>query len=218
MNDDYLNDGSLTVDKKTAQKIIEGQTKEIGEWMQFQKILYDDYRLAKQVCATQPEVPFLRRIQIRNFCALVEAQIHVWKLLSQKFHLMNRAELAVGEISILKEEAYELNDKGNVQTKRLKLPMAKNFIFASRIFAKVFCCSHRIDFTKKGWICVKEVFEARDRLMHPKFVTGVMVEDKEIELLGLAEQWFVKEVKALFDSQADYKEICKIRKKTAPLN
>jgi len=211
MNDDFLNE-EFTVDEKMGRKIIEKQTKEIEEWWQFLKELHSDYKLAKRICADQPRVPFLRRIQIRNFCALVEAQIHVWKLLTKKFHRMLQAELTDGEISILDEKAYELDDKGNLQERPLHLPTIKNFTFASKIYAKVFHCSKQIDFTKEGWVCVKEIFKVRDRLMHPKFARGVEVEDDEIARLGLAEEWFINETRALFESQEDFEVI--IKKKT----
>jgi hypothetical protein len=218
MNDDFINEDFLTVDQKTFQKIIESQTKEIGQWWQFLKELRADYKLAKQVCASQPKASFLRRIQIRNFCALVEAQIHVWKLLTLKFHRMLRAELSDGEISILNEKAYELDDKGNLQARSLHLPMAKNFTFASKIYAKVFCCSKQIDFSKEGWVYVKEVFKVRDRLMHPKFARGIEVEDNEIACLGLAEKWFNNETRALFESQEDFEVITKKKKPSDGLN
>ena len=126
MNDDFLNE-DFTVDEKMGRKIIEKQTKEIEEWWQFLKDLHTDYKLAKRTCADQPKVPFLRRIQIRNFCALVEAQIHVWKLLTKKFHRMLQAELTDGEISILDEKAYELDDKGNLQETCYELCQVKSW-------------------------------------------------------------------------------------------
>src|SRR5260221_7269378 len=100
MYEDYL-----TVPGKMGQKIIECQETEMKEWAAFLKTLHDDYRLAKRGCANQPKIQFLRRVQIRNFCAMVEAQIHVWKLLTQTFHRLLRAELSDGEISILHEKA-----------------------------------------------------------------------------------------------------------------
>ncbi len=149
---------------------------------------------------------------------MVEAQIHVWKLLTQTFHRLLRAELSDGEISILHEKAYDLDDKGNLQTKPLHLPTTKSFTFSSKLFAKVFCCSKQIDFSKEGWVCVKEVFKVRDRLMHPKFARGVEVEDNEIMRLGLAEEWFKSETRVLFESQEDFEVIRKDRKKPADLN
>jgi hypothetical protein len=37
--------------------------------------------------------------------------------------------------------------------------------------------------------------------MHPKVIKGVMDDDKEIARLERAEQWFLGEAKALFESQ-----------------
>jgi hypothetical protein len=48
--------------------------------------------------------------------------------------------------------------------------------------------------------------------MHPKFARGVEVEDDEIARLRLAEEWFINEARALFESQEDFEVI--IKKKT----
>ena len=106
-----MNDDFLTVNSNTAGKIVRSYTKKFEEWACFLKTLLDDYRLAKRTAAAQPKIQFLRRIQIRNFCALVEAQTHVWKLLTQEFHCRLRAQLTEGEISMISEKGYDLDDK-----------------------------------------------------------------------------------------------------------
>lgn len=213
-----MNDDFLTVTEETARKIVASHAKELEDWASFLKTLYNDYKLAKKTCAVQPTVQFLRRIQIRNFCALVEAQTHVWKLLTIKFHRMLKAELNNGELSVLAEKGYELDEKGNLQERNLRLQTLKNFKFGANIFAKVFCCSKQINFNCDGWISIKEVFTVRDRLMHPQFARGVKVEDKEIVLLDKAENWFVSETKMLFDSQEDFLTIRKRKQSSERLN
>lgn len=213
-----MKEDPIALNKRVAMKMLERLEKEIKEWAIFQKELLDDYKLAKRGCAAQPKIQFLRRIQIRNFCTMAEAQIHVWSLFTRRFHRLLQAELSDGEIALLNEEAYDLDERGNVQARPLHLSAVKRFIFYSRTFEKIFCCSHHIDYSKEGWNRVKKVFKVRDRLMHPKLAKGVMVEDNEIILLGLAEEWFLSETKALFESQEDWSSIHEKCKTSPGLN
>jgi hypothetical protein len=104
-----MHDDFLTVTKEMAQQMARKQEEQFEEWAGFLKILLDDDRLAKQGCARHPTVQFLKRIQVRNFCALVEAQIHVWDLLTREWHEALRTELNPGERAILYEQAYVVN-------------------------------------------------------------------------------------------------------------
>jgi len=179
--------------KKQLEEILEDMEK-------FTKILSNDYKFSRQVLKKDSANQMLRRMVVRNFCALVEGQIHQWKWMALNFFKIFEVRVEDAETALLREETYDLDNKGHVAIKRQNLQVGKNFKFSCEMFARVCGCSYVPDFDDNGWDCLLKVFEVRNRLMHPKQSKGVEVNDTEVLLLQRAHDWFLKVRLGLFGS------------------
>ena len=172
----------------------------LAETDKFMGALRNDFKFSQAVLRKDPRNQILRRIAVRSFCALVEAATHEMKWFSLNFHSYLHAKLSEADIACLREESYELDDKGRSVTKSLRLKTMSNFIFACKTNGLVFCAAHDVDFKADGWRCVKETFKIRDRLMHPKLARGIDLTDDEAVLLEKAAKWFFDEMHKLSKS------------------
>jgi hypothetical protein len=91
------------------------------------------------------------------------------------------------------EESYELDDKGEPLRRTLKLRTLPNVLYAFKLYAKYNCEDFTLDTSENGWNQLRSMFKVRDRLMHPKTLTDIQVNDAEIIQAVEAFHWFINQ-------------------------
>ena len=90
---------------------------------------------------------------------------------------------------MIKEEDYELDDSGAVRIRNARLKLLNNFRFAFAVAAKAADVDFRLDVGGPGWQALRETVPVRDRLMHPKRLTDLVVTENEVRKAMIAFNW-----------------------------
>ena len=196
--------------EKQREMAIKWLEEILADMTKFIKVLDNDYQFSRQVLSKNPADnlanQMLRRTAIRNFCALVEGQIHAWKWTTLSFFDAFAVNLDAAEIAMLKEESYDLDNSGKTVTKCQNLSVSKNFKFGCKMYFQVFECSYVVNFRSEGWACVLKTFDVRNRLMHPKQSKGIEVSDSELQDLQRANDW-LREVRLGLVESCDFEKV-----------
>lgn len=142
---------------------------------------------------------FNRRMYVRSVFALIEGMVYRMKQICLSEPAERHYDFSAAEIALLREEAYELEDKGRVKIRPSKIRTPANVRFAFEAFSKY----HGSDFTLEdriGWQFFLQALKLRDRLMHPKFTGDLDVSDQEFEVTKAANTWFQKSVSLALSS------------------
>jgi hypothetical protein len=138
---------------------------------------------------------FWRRTFIRSTFALIEGNTFQMKqyALTQS-HLFTRAE-----VTLLREESYELNEKGIAFEQPKYVNISRNIKFAFQSFAHSFESDYILKVNDKGWDCFKKALKVRDRLTHPKGLNDLNITDQEINDALISLSWYSKSFEELFE-------------------
>jgi hypothetical protein len=138
-----------------------------------------------------------RRILVRSIFAYIEALTFAIKTSAiDHSEILHTAE----ELSFVKEEAYELNDRGLIRKTKAKLRLLSNLRFAFNLYAKLQGFEYVLNCGGTGWQQLTSSVKVRDRLTHPKSVADLFVTDDEIQTALSAFFWFDEEIISLMKS------------------
>ncbi len=157
--------------------------------------LGQDAERGSREVAAKPTDQFLRRNQVRIFAAYVEGLSHVIKQGVLRLHEPLQVPLSNEEPSKLKDQ--RLDQSG--QLKESRLSIAENLKFAFAVFAKLTGSSYRLSCGTAGHQAFNRTIAVRDRLMHPKFIEALCVQDKEAQDLQVAWLWHQSQVCSLLN-------------------
>ena len=127
-----------------------------------------------------------RRLLIRSVFSVIESisfRVKTGAL------LWETNALSPGEIALIKEEDYELDDSGDVTIRKARLTLLKNFRFAFSVAAKAAGADFRLDVGGVGWQALRETIPVRDRLTHPKKLSDLSVTEDEVRKAMTAFDW-----------------------------
>lgn len=134
-----------------------------------------------------------RRAYVRAAISSIEA--FTWLLKSQVISHRNAGNLkfareySIGEIAMLNEETYELQNKTTVIAKLKMIPVADNFVFAVTMFAGVYDSEFKLDIGVKGWEHLKAAIGIRHRITHPKDPDAMTITDDELLVVDQGTSW-----------------------------
>jgi hypothetical protein len=143
-----------------------------------------------------------RRTLTKSVFSFVEAMTFGMKSSALKADATVR-RLSRAEQAVAAEEAYELNEQGMAIVKSARLRTLSNVRFAFRVFAKVDEASFELDVSGTGWQATQRALRIRDRLMHPKKASDLIVEDEEVRDVLNAFIWFSRQMIRLFLAALD---------------
>lgn len=162
-------------------------------------ILIEDVGACKPSLDANPNDQFWRRMLIRNFFSLIEGQIYGMKSLSVHRQKLLDIEFSDADLAFLKEEKYHLNPNGTTSiSDDLFAKLLSNYKFAFACYAKAYFGNFKLD--DSGISPLRELEEVRNRLVHPKRLKDLNVEDFEVELFNKVWKWHEKETQRLFDA------------------
>ena len=93
---------------------------------------------------------FTRRAYIRSVFALIEGNIFQMKAMVLKSHEEGHISLSIGELSLLKEESYDLADNGDYKVRSKFLQLQENIKFTLTLFARLYGQTFKPDTSSQG--------------------------------------------------------------------
>jgi len=127
-----------------------------------------------------------RRALVRAVFSFVEGMTFALK----QEALNRNAVFSPAEIALLREQSYEINDKGKAIVRPALIELRRNIRFAFDCFARGWHTSNRLDLSEDGWRCLQEALFVRHRLMHPKGLSDFHVSDSELDATTKGFFWF----------------------------
>jgi hypothetical protein len=141
---------------------------------------------------------FDRRNLVRSSFAAIEGLTWALKAAALRIHEIGRVEFDQGEMALLSERTFELEDDGKVRLRFARLQLKSNIRFAVKAFAKANAVEAKLDCGGVGWAAFREAKAIRDRLVHPKNAADLTVSDAEVNVLDRALTWWARELSRLF--------------------
>ena len=142
---------------------------------------------------------YTRRVFVRTALASIENFIYVIKILTLQYSQITDANFSLSELALLKEESYELSNRGKAQVRPKFLRLLDNFRFAASCLTKTFGSDFKLDVEGEGWRCFRELVEIRHRITHPKPGRSLEITNEDMQICGKGMNWFWDNAKILFD-------------------
>lgn len=152
--------------------------------------LYSDFTYAVKRWNEDQNSQFWSRTSIRCLCAAIEATLFTYRKMAEKMATVFDVSFTHAEIEILTEQRTKVDGNG-VQTVKPKwLPFPDSLKESFRLFGKAVGTELTIDYGNVGFSALRQVFEIRNRLMHPKGPFDVEVRAADTVTADKAIKWF----------------------------
>lgn len=148
--------------------------------------------------------PALRRSTVRAVFAAIEGLL--WQLKSGLD--APPAGESIGELAVLREETYSVDERGVLRTRPYYLPLPQTIRFLTRLVQRA-RPAYNLDFNHPGWTYLLASLEVRHRLTHPKTLEDLNVSEEELGQLSAAFAWFLA-----FVIEASYEHVQFMREVT----
>ena len=131
-----------------------------------------------------------RRIYVRSLYALIEGVCFSMKTLA----LSSPTELSEEDRFLCSEIAYELTTHGMPRKRNAKLGFIPNLRYSFNILYRAFDLAiPSPDYSHLGFKCLQDGVTVRDRLMHPKSPTNLIISRSELLSSASVINWFSEE-------------------------
>lgn len=144
------------------------------------------------------DADYYRRNFVRALFAMIEGSIFVIKQ-GTLIAGFSEGSLSFAEIALLKEETFDLDNRGNVRSQVKFLRIADNFKFAAKMASKVFDCNLELGVGTREWDSFLELIRIRNRVTHPKGSSDFEISQDEAELARTVFYWFNDFIVALVE-------------------
>lgn len=134
--------------------------------------------------------PFRRRSYVRTVFAAVEGAVHELKLRALQGDGAHPLFFSPGELSFIHEEAYSLDDRGNVRVQPRFVPAASNVLFAFKAYMRSKGCEAALNLDHEGWPAFRGAIAIRNRITHPKRPQDLVLSDEDLHTVDLGYRWF----------------------------
>jgi hypothetical protein len=113
-------------------------------------------------------------------------------------------KLGTHDLLLLREQAYEISDNGDVKLKSDRfIRIDTNLKFLARTASRALGFEYKLDTGGDGWRSLMQAFEIRNRLVHPKAAADLIVRDNELKEISKAQDWFQAMHKDLWSRISD---------------
>ena len=191
----------LPDDRDTTFKRVRDVMEQDFDFLVELRDLADDESTDRSIALSKPKYDrqTIRRLYIRTLVSLIEAMLATLK----QDALRAGGSLSDAEKLLLREETFDLNDKGEAFERPFIAPLPKSVKFAIRCFAKTHGLSRLPDYSGGGWRDFQELVRIRNRLTHPKDALALEVTDEEMATADRAEFWFLRANTDLLEEKGD---------------
>ena len=131
---------------------------------------------------------FSRRQAIRSLFSCIEALNYSTKRKAEIFAVLKSVTLTAGELAIIREVSYQIDDPGSIREAQLLLNFQPKVRFAMCLLARVLEIDPP-DFGSAGWRDLVKAAKIRNRLSHPTCPADLHVSDEDVELVGSGCGW-----------------------------
>ena len=141
--------------------------------------------------ALQTSAPRHKRNAVRAVFAFIDGchnfvRSHVESQASVYKHLYSVSDLAV-----LREESPYVDERGNVKTRQLKVPLITSIKALVKLLEKNNAAKHEVDLTHPGFLALAKAVEIRNRVVHPKCAKELDLSESDIQLVANAFNWYL---------------------------
>ncbi|MBA7575057.1 hypothetical protein ES708_16873 [subsurface metagenome] len=154
-----------------------------------------------RICLTswvKEDSQFWRRSVIRTLFSSIEAVVNNLTQRAESRHADGGCTLTPPELMVIREERYELKSNGTIQSRTAGYPFLNRLRFAFRISSKAFGLDFTPNYDDNGWARLQEALKVRDRITHPKNVSGLVVDIEECRAMNRGMLWFQDNVIRLY--------------------
>jgi hypothetical protein len=134
-----------------------------------------------------------RRNAARALFAWIEATVWSIKQTALQFeNVLPEKTFNVGEIAVLREREFRLDEDGKVKERNKQLRAEPNLRFAFEAFGRPVHSDFELQAHGPEWAAYLRALKIRDRLMHPKEASQLKVSDEEyaVDLVG-TRRWLI---------------------------
>jgi hypothetical protein len=146
----------------------------------------------------QQDTSFNRRTIIRSVFAAIEGSIWIYRT-----HITELAELTYelehDQKAALLEAQYFIESNGDIKTLKKFSETLSIFRLITKVAQKI-APDIQVNFSSAGWENLKKTSQLRNRLMHPKQETDLIVELQEIESAQKALLWLLESISSVMMS------------------
>jgi hypothetical protein len=167
--------------------------------------LSKDVDRAYEVMLTTREQPD-RRNFVRAAVVTIEATTFVMKHQCLARNERDPGLYTFEEVSVLREEAYSIDRRGQVITQTKFVPTDANFRFALNLFMRPSDKNFRLDASGEGWDAFKKALQIRHRITHPKCFESLQIENEEVQTVIDAYAWFCRVLADALNNSVAYHE------------
>ena len=143
---------------------------------------------------------WVRRHYVRALFAAIEGVTWAMKVVAAENQRLRSGSFSSGEIALLEEHTFELDDSGKVQRRAARIRLAPNIRFAFDALTRSEGVVFQLSVGESGWQALLTAIKIRDRLMHPKNSAALAVTDTELLTVRSACDWWAGEVSRLFST------------------
>ena len=158
------------------------------------------------------DTPYTRRTLVRTSTALMEGLVNqMGDFILETIDCGVEFLFTSAELSILKEETYSLNKKGEVDSRVNFQPFLPKLLHTAHCYMRLFGEDFNANTGVYGWECMQSLVKTRNRLMHPKGACDLEVSDKNFEMAQNAVEWFNDEFTDIFEkTKKRYNKMLKV--------
>jgi len=143
---------------------------------------------------------FSRRVLVRAFFAFIEGLAYNLRQVT----LASCKELpnvSLGELFLLREQMYEIDEKGKMKSPREKfLATGSGFLFSLRMYPKAHGGQYNPQLGDGGWEAFKNALLLRDSITHPKSAEKLEISDNALMNFAQAAEWGKSAIRGMFDA------------------
>lgn len=145
----------------------------------------------------QANTPYAQRALTRALFATIEGLSYLLRQVTIAT-LSDTDILTEGELMLLREETYRLDEKGRPKPSVSYLQFPQSLLFTVRVYAKNHGAEFELDTSMKGWQALVIATKARNRITHPKSSTSLALNNEELQALVDAALWWKSSMLELF--------------------
>lgn len=185
--------------KKKVKKSILTETTEMHN------LLLQEISRIREKIIEEPKNHCWRRVYIRSVFSMIDSICFRLKaeILDSIKGALEKNKFSPGEISMLKEQAYEVDNKGKVTKRKIYLKSEKNFKFAFYTAAKL-TKGFNLDVSGIGWKSFTDAVKIRNRVTHPKSISDFSILKKELLTVNRAFKWILATYDEYIDGRVKY--------------
>lgn len=145
------------------------------------------------------ESQFWRRAFARAEFAWIEGVCHCMKCCAFAGRFQEGVKFSTGELQFLSGMRFQLGDGGVVKEQPIKTNFLYNIQFSFRVFAMIHYAEYKLSTSDAQWKTLRDSVKIRNRLMHPKNKSDLIVSNVEEIILLDTHEWFLCKLAQLME-------------------